>query len=206
MTAKQDWLATRTSLLARLKDHQNAGGWEEFCDVYGKVIYAVALKSGMGRADIEDVVQETMVRIAKLIPSFEYDPAKGSFKSWVLTIARSRMIDCIRKRERERRFDAPVSGDSATSLLSRLPDEHLPNLDELFEAEWRQGLLEAATERVRQRISPAQYQLFDLHVRQEWEVGKIVATMGVTANQVYLAKHRVSEAIREEARRLELGR
>jgi hypothetical protein len=36
-------------------------------------------------------------------------------------------------------------------------------------------------------------------------VGKVEAALGVTANQVYLAKHRVGEALREELHRLEEG-
>jgi hypothetical protein len=43
----EHWLATRHSLLARLKDAENQTGWQEFFDTYGKLIYGVALKNGL---------------------------------------------------------------------------------------------------------------------------------------------------------------
>lgn len=205
VTARRDWLSTRTSLLARLKNHRDAAGWEEFCDAYGRVVHAVAAKSGVPAGDLDDIVQETMMRVARLIEGFDYDPRRGSFKSWVLTIARSRIVDCLRRRGRERRFDPAPPEGSETSFMDRLPDEQTPKLEELFDAEWQRAVFEAARERVRERISPRQFQIFDLHVRQEWPVDKVAATLGVNANQVYLAKHRVSEAIQEEVARLDAG-
>jgi len=199
-----NWLATRTSLLARLKDHRNAESWEEFCDSYGRVVYAVALKSGLNVADVEDVVQETLIAVARHIEGFRYDPKKGSFKSWLLTMARSRIVDRFRRKERERRFEAaPNENSTETSFLSRLPDENVLNFGEVFDVEWERGIYEAAREKVRARISPQQFQIFDLHVSREWPVEKVAATLGVSANQVYLAKHRVSEAIRDEVLQLE---
>jgi RNA polymerase sigma factor (sigma-70 family) len=204
--AAVNWLPTRTSLLKRLKDHEDATTWEDFCDSYGRVVYAVALKSGLSPADAEDVTQETLLAVAKRIAGFNYDPSKGSFKSWLLTIARSRIIDCIRRHQRERRFEPPAPEDSSqTSFLARIPDENLPQLDDLYETEWRLGLYESARERVRQRISPQQYQVFDLYVVREWPPEKVASTLELSLNQVYLAKHRVSEAIREEVNRLEAG-
>lgn len=204
--AAANWLPTRTSLLKRLKDHDNATSWEEFCDSYGRVIHAVALKSGLAPADAEDVTQETVAAVARRIGGFDYDPKKGSFKSWVLTVARSRIVDCIRRRQRERRFEPPDPQDgSETTFLARLPDEDLPRFEDICDTEWRQGLYEAAKERVRERISPQQYQAFDLYVIREWPPEKVAATLELSMNQVYLAKHRVSEAIRAEVNQLESG-
>ncbi len=202
--AAANWLITRTSLLTRLNNHADAASWEDFCDSYGRVVYGVAMKAGLNAADAEDIVQETMIAVARHLPQFRYDPQKGSFKSWLLTIARSKIWDCLRRKQRERRFDAPPpEGSSETSLLSRVPDENPPDLAAIFDGEWERGLFEAAKEKVRASISPQQYQIFDLHVVREWPVEKITATLGVTANQVYLAKHRVSESISEEVARLE---
>jgi len=201
-----NWLQTRTSLLKRLKSPEDGLSWEQFCDTYGRVIYAVAFKSGLSAADAEDVTQETLASVARRIGGFEYDPKKGSFKSWVLTVARSRIVDCIRRRQREHRFDPPSAVDAPeTTFLARVPDENLQNFEDVSEAEWREGLFEAAKERVRERISPQQYQAFDLYVIREWPADQVAAALDLSMNQVYLAKHRVSEAIREEVTRLEAG-
>ena len=91
-------IPTRASLIARLKDWQDQSSWQEFFDTYWKLIYGVARKTGMTDAEAQDVVQETMTSVAKHMPGFEYNPAVGSFKGWLLQMTRWRIIDQARKR------------------------------------------------------------------------------------------------------------
>src|SRR5882757_6413 len=95
---ENDLLQTRVTLLNRLKDWGDHSSWQEFFDRYWKLIYGVARKAGLGEAEAQDVVQETLFSVAKHIPGFKYDPALGSFKGWLLNMTRWRIIDQIRKR------------------------------------------------------------------------------------------------------------
>lgn|GEM_PF-3572407 len=45
------------------------------------------------------------------------------------------------------------------------------------DATWRLGLLDAARDLVRRQLSPRQYQIYDLHVVQEWSVDKVTQTL-----------------------------
>jgi hypothetical protein len=56
-----DPVATRSSLIQRLRDWEDHGSWQDFFDTYWKLIYAVAIKSGLSEAEARDVVQETVV-------------------------------------------------------------------------------------------------------------------------------------------------
>jgi len=60
-----DLLPTRLSLLARLKDWQDQQSWREFFDTYWKLIYSVAIQAGLSDAEAQDVVQDTLVSVAK---------------------------------------------------------------------------------------------------------------------------------------------
>jgi len=206
-TAPDPWLATRTSLLHRLRDAGDSASWGDFCDAYGRVLHAVARRSGLTPEDAEDVVQETLVIVARKIGAFEYDRERGTFKSWILTITRRRIVDRQRQRGRERRREAPQgdADDAGTPLLERLPDERAADWDRIWAEEWQRGLYEAAREKVRSRVSARQFQIFDCSVTRGWEVERVVADLGVTANQVYIARHRVGEAIAVEVRRMERG-
>jgi hypothetical protein len=51
--------------------------------------------------------------------------------------------------------------------------------------------------------SKQKFQIFDFYVNKEWPPEKIAQTFHVTVNQVYLAKNRVTELLREEVGRLE---
>src|SRR5256885_10482007 len=92
-------LQTRWSLIGRLKNLDDQQSWQDFFDAYWKLIYSVALKAGLSDAEAQDVVQETVISVAKKMPEFKADPATGSFKSWLLTLTRWRIVDQVRKRQ-----------------------------------------------------------------------------------------------------------
>lgn len=196
-------IPTRLSLLTRLKDWEDRDGWKEFFDTYWRLIYGVALKAGLTESEAEEVVQETIVAVAKQMPTFQYDAA-GSFKAWLLQITRWRIVDQFRKRQPWERDVAPPCGDdtSRTPAAQWVPAEEL-NLDSVWDAEWRRNLVEVAMARVKARITPRQYQIFDLSVVKEWPVREVTRTLNVNAARVYLARHRVSRLVREELLRLE---
>src|SRR5690349_16319564 len=72
-----NWLPTRTTLLGRLKDWDDEASWSDFFETYGRLIFRVASKSGLRPAEAEDVVQETVVAVAKHIRAFRYDRNRG---------------------------------------------------------------------------------------------------------------------------------
>src|SRR5690349_7202009 len=84
---------TRSTLIGRLKNWRDNQSWEAFFDAYWRLIYSVALKAGCTEQEAQDVVQETVVSVAREMPTFEYDRSKGSFKSWLLRITCRRIAD-----------------------------------------------------------------------------------------------------------------
>ena len=44
----------------------------------------MAIKSGFSDAEAQDIVQDTIVSVAKKMRHFHYDPKIGSFKAWLL--------------------------------------------------------------------------------------------------------------------------
>src|ERR1041385_4461701 len=94
----EELIPTRATLLVRLKDWQDQSSWQEFFDIYWKLIYGVARKAGLSDAEAQDVVQETLVAVSRHMPDFNYDPAIGSFKAWLLNMTRWRIVSQVRKR------------------------------------------------------------------------------------------------------------
>ena len=72
----QDPDATRSSLVRRLSNWEDQSGWQIFFDRYWKLIYAVAVKAGLSDTEAQDVVQETVVAIAKQMREGGYDRSK----------------------------------------------------------------------------------------------------------------------------------
>jgi len=193
-------IPTRESLLSRLKDWGDQQSWRDFFDTYGKLIHGLAVKSGLSEAEAQDVVQETLLSVAKQMPGFNYDPAIGSFKGWLLQITRWRIADQFKKREPGR---AARSNPDATDTVERVADPAVSGLESLWEEDWQRNLLEVAMARVKRQIHPKQYQMFDLYVTQQWPMATVISTLGVNAAQVYMAKYRISGLIKKEIRTLE---
>src|SRR3974390_3634829 len=91
---------THQTLLWRLRDLGDQQGWRQFFDTYWRLIYAVARDAGLGDEDAQDVVQNTFVYLARRMPNFRYDRSRGSFKSWLRVVTRSRIYAYRRREER----------------------------------------------------------------------------------------------------------
>jgi len=202
MPKNQDELIpTRVSLINRLKDWQDQATWQEFFDTYWKLIYGVARKSGLSDAEAQDVVQDTMASVAKHMPGFQYDPAIGSFKGWLLNMTRWRIIDLARKRP-PLASHRPEGEDTRTGTVERIIDPASQDLDKLWDAEWEHSVLEAAVTRLKRRVDPLKYQIFDFYVNKDWAPEKVAARFQVSVDQVYTAKHRITAMLKEEVERL----
>lgn len=204
-TGTDDLLPTRRSLLHRLQDRQDQASWQEFFDTYWRLIYSVAVKAGLSPVEAEDAVQETVISVARAMKDFRYDPARGSFKGWLLQLAGWRITNQFKRRSAHVPFDTDMGPDTTQPCASASPDAAFgvpPELERLWEAEWEQHLMQAALRRVRTQVSPRQYQMFDLYVLQERPVREVQEFLEVSRAEVYLAKHRVGRRVRTELARL----
>jgi RNA polymerase sigma-70 factor (ECF subfamily) len=196
-------ISTRRSLVDRLANWDDQRRWQEFFDTYWKLIYSAARKSGLTDAEAQEVVQETIITVAKNIDRLRYDPAIGSFKGWLLQITRWRIADQFRKREPEGKKCSHSQDDSLTATIDRVPDSRIVDLTAIWEAEWKDNLFEAAIARVKKKVDPKQFQIFDCYVRKEWPPQKVAERLRVSVGQVYLARHRVAALLKKEIKALE---
>jgi RNA polymerase sigma factor (sigma-70 family) len=196
-------IPTRVSLLKRLPDLQDNATWEEFFEIYWKLIFGVARKAGLTEVEAEDVVQETMFALIKHIAGFKYDPAKGSFKTWLLNMTRWRIVDQFHKRLPVSNNQRAEDSTTGTSIIDKVIDPKSEDLDAAWNVDWEKTVFAAAVQNMKKRADPRKYQIFDFYVRKEWPAEKVASTFGVSVEQVYLAKHRLTEMIKEEVKRME---
>jgi RNA polymerase sigma-70 factor (ECF subfamily) len=198
-TAPDSFIPTRRSLLIRLQNLDDQTSWRDFFDIYAKLIYGVAIKTGLSDTEAQEVVQETIIAVSKNIGGFEYDRTKGTFKSWLLHTARWRITDQLRRRQLNLAGGPRGENDTArTTFIERIPDPAGDGLDSIWETEWEKQILDAAVARVKRRVKSRQYQMFDLYVMKQWPVRKVADTLRVSIGQVYLAKHRIGALIKKE--------
>ena len=196
-------LKTRASLLERLRDCQDQTSWEDFFDTYWRLIYSTARKAGLSEEEAQDAVQETMLCVSRRMPTFRYNPARGSFKGWLLRLTRWRVVDQFRKRGPAQVHHGSGGANGSTELVADIPDPASLVPPDEWEIDWKKNLAEAALARVRARVDPQKFQLFDFYVNKEWPAAKVAERFGVSVNQVYLVRHRLTALLTKEIERLE---
>ena len=205
-----DSLTTRRTLLSRLRNLDDQESWRTFFDLYWRLLYNVARKSGLSDDQAQDVVQDTVIAVSRKMPEFHYDPARGTFRQWLLRITRRRILDQLRRIYRQ-----PPNADVAAESLDDEEEEHhaaaitdtsASAIDAAWNQEWEQATFDAALARVRAEVNPKHFQVFDYCVLKEWPASKVAATLGLNAAQVYLAKHRVAQAMKRAVRQIDDAR
>jgi RNA polymerase sigma-70 factor (ECF subfamily) len=199
-----EFIPTRQSLLSRLKDWHDEQSWKAFFETYWKLIYGVARKSGLNDAEAQDVVQETVISVAKKMPDFKYDPAVGSFKGWLMQLTRWRITDQVRKKQYEKdgkRY--PREEALSTALMETCPDNSAVELEKIWDQEWQKNIMEIALEKAKRRVTPAQFQMFHLHVVKKIPARTVAQRLNVKLPEVYFAKYKTSAFIRKEIQHLE---
>ncbi|MCA9729460.1 MAG: sigma-70 family RNA polymerase sigma factor [Candidatus Eisenbacteria bacterium] len=190
------WLATRGSLLVRLRDPADQAAWFEFHERYGELIVRYAQRLGLARPDAEDVRQIVLLSLARVMPGFEYSPERGRFRSYLGKVVH-RAVDRSRRRPKVPPEELVLRGED---WLHGSVDA---GCDPTWEEEWRRHHLRLALSHVRRTFDRRSVQAFQA-VLAGRSVPEIAVELGTTEAAVYKAKQRVRDALKAQiARQLE---
>jgi RNA polymerase sigma-70 factor (ECF subfamily) len=196
--AQDQGSVTRLTLLGRLRDTPNdQSAWTEFLARYEPSVLTWCRGFGLQDADALDVTQNVLLRLARKMKTFQYDPAR-SFRGWLKTLTRNAWKDLIEQRQRPDQS----SGDHAVmELLANVQaGEGLVNcLKEQFDLE----VLEEAKSRVQWRVEGQSWEAFRLTAMLNSPVAAVAEQLGMSVFAVYKAKRRVVQMLRDEVRRME---
>ncbi len=185
---------TRKTILKKLRMTQtDQDAWDEFYEIYWKLVHSVALKAGLSHADAQEVVQNTFIKVAKNIRNFEYDPGKGKFRNWLCLIARQQAANLFRK--------SGPGKDVSDTEIQRLPDK-TNDWDAIWNKEEEKHLLAIVLAQVKTKVKPKQFQIFYAHCIKGLGAKEVTELQDVSANEVYLAKHRIMPIFEDELKQV----
>ncbi len=174
---------TRSTFLAELKDRSNERAWRTFDQLYRPMLVNYALCRGLRPEDADDVTQQCVQIVVEQIGAFEHF---GSFKSWLHTIVERRICDLFRRRPELQ---------AGTTFWAGQRDAR-PDPIESWDRQWWVAHVRHCVAAIRHDIAESTYAAFVAFALEERPAAAVAQQLGLTVNQVYVAKHRVLERIR----------
>ena len=144
-----------------------------------------------GMDDANDATQESLERIVTSIDRF--DPARGSFKSWALTVTRNVCRDRLRRRGLERRTFIDAGDETTGYTASSEPGPERIALARI-ESERLSAALETLPEPMRLAVV-----LFHVHEATYEEIARTLEVpMGTVMTWLHRGRKRLRAALEEE--------
>lgn len=132
------------------------------------------------REDVDDLVQDTLVRAFGSLDAFRGD---SSLRTWLFTIERRLLLDRRRSERRHRETVGVGDQDVATEYDA---------LDDVVAAETERRLREAVA-----RLTPTQREVFSLRVTEGLSYKEIADVVGSTEGAARVHYHNAMRAVKE---------
>jgi len=177
------WI-TRESLLERIKDPDDANAWEDFTLCYESFIHAVVYKMNVGSNDRDDLVQNILLKVWKVMPDFDFDKNKAKFRTWLSYVIRNTVIDFYRLKKKQ----------SAQKLIDTPDFVEDPNcsIESMIEKEWQIHVTKLALESISEKFTERAINAFKMHLNGE-SIQKISEELNIKENSSYRLVNRVKK-------------
>src|SRR5262245_15050843 len=188
---------TSATLLARLRQAPaDQAAWAQFTERYGRKIYAWCRQWNLQEADAEDVTQTVLLKLAEKMQTFDYDRER-SFRAWLKTVTRNAWSDFWSGRK----IAVAAGGSMAVELLRTVEarEDLVKRLDDEFDRE----LLDEASARVRQRVTPRTWQAFEMTAVQGKSGAEAAAALDMKVATVFVARSKVQKMLQEEIKKMD---
>ncbi len=179
-----------------LVQHASRGSEVHFnviVDRYSPAVYRLAFGITRNSQEAEDIVQETFLKVFQNLDRFT--ASKGSFRTWILTIARNQSINVFSSLKRSvlRAFGESEAEDYELSDKGNFGDRHKHNAEELLSVKQEYSRLQDALRELSERQRTALLLKTVENMSYE-EIASIMKTsVSSIESLIFRARRRLSE-------------
>jgi RNA polymerase sigma-70 factor, ECF subfamily len=185
---------TSSSLLVRVQAQEQLA-WERLVHLYTPLVCAWCRHAGLQEADALDVGQEVFQRVSQTIASFRRDRPGDTFRGWLRTIARHKIIDHYRRKAVE---TAARGGSDALTLMQQQAAPELPEPDAEQDSAEASLICHQAIGLIQREFAQSSWLAFQAVVLKGQKPAEVAAMLHMSVNAVYLAKARILQRLRQE--------
>ena len=180
---------TRSSVLRAVANIENEAAWQRLFDLYAGFVFSIARSKGLKSEDADDIVQIVFTDLARNLPTFQYDRAKGKFRSYLAGLVHWRVMDRLKAGKRDMELKANFL-EEAQSFMT--PDD-----DSFAEREWQAAALEEALRRIKPDVRPEHYAAFVASAVEGQDTEAVMRLYGLSRDNLYQIRKRLTEKLRE---------
>lgn len=186
--------STSRSLLGGLR-RDDAESWVRLTVLYSPLVAHWCRQAHVPVDDVADIVQDVFQTVVRHIDGFEKERETDSFRGWLRSIARSRIVDYYRRRHRE---PHGPGGTEAAQRLQQMPDAGEGEDLELSDEPVFSTVLQAALSSIRDEFQARTWQAFWCVTVQGRDAADVGAELDMQPGAVRVAKCRVLKRLRRE--------
>jgi RNA polymerase sigma-70 factor, ECF subfamily len=164
--------------------------WEGFYGFYAPRIRAFLKRWCLSEADRNDCLQDVWHEVVVRFVRFRHDPRRAQFSTWLMTLARNKAVDAIRRRNRH--VLESLGGDAATAAQDPGPDPAAQYERGRVLAQVRGVLAELS-----RQVSPTSYRVVYLRWIEGRPAAEVAAALALTPEQVRFRTCRLKRKVRE---------
>ena len=185
---------TRSSLLKAVADTENEAAWKRLFDLYAGFVFSLARSKGLNDEDADDVVQAVFSDFARTLPTFQYDRAKGRFRTYLVGLVNWRVTDKLRAGKRDAALKSAFGRETMAQQPAAAPDV---DDDAFLVSEWQNAALEEALRRMKADVRPEHYAAFVASCVDGQDTDEVCALHGLTRDNLYQIRKRLTVRLRE---------
>ena len=186
---------TSLSLLARLRQSPDCDSWNRLVELYAPLLRGWLRSYEVSGADADDLVQDVLTVVSQELPKFKHNEQTGAFRSWLRKILVHRLRNYWRARHRR---PAATGGSSMFQQLNQLEDESSES-SRIWNEQHDREVIAKLIELVRPTFQATTWEVFHRQMFDGQSPDQVAAELGMPLGSVYMARHRVLNALRREA-------
>jgi RNA polymerase sigma-70 factor (ECF subfamily) len=189
---------TRHSLIERVRNLRDVRSWDEFHAIYRPLIVGYLRSMGLNEPDAHDVTQDVFRRLVTILPTFELNPRKGRFRTYLWKLTYNTLVDQARRKKVRDRAE-----EEWVRRFSEADESETRKFEELWTIQHRKRILEVALPRVRATTSRTAWACFEGRLVHRRPAADLAAKLGISANAVYVYASRVLQEVRRRCAEIE---
>ena len=185
---------TRSSVIRAVADTENEAAWQRIFDLYAGFVFSIARSKGLKEEDADDVVQVVFSDLARNLPTFQYDRAKGKFRSYLTGLVHWRVMDKLKAGKRDAELKEAFCEEAKfwEGVKTAATDD-----GGFSEREWQAAALEEALRRIKSDVRPEHYAAFVASAVEGQDTESVMKLYGISRDNLYQIRTRLTAKLRE---------